>query len=130
MKGIFLVMTTPFKGFGELDSDSLRENIEFLTEQFRGRDCVLNRERGGLIKVVVDAANGRLPVLAGTAHAGTAPTLEMSRHAEDCGADGVMGVLPYYEITSEEGVYQHFKAVAESIDIPLMIYNNPITSKS
>ena len=143
MKGIFLVMTTPFEGSGELDLDSLRENIGFLTEQFKGRDCVLvpagstgefhnllDRERQDLIKVVVDEANGRLPVLAGTAYAGTAPTIEMSRHAEDCGADGVMVVLPYYEITSGEGAYRHFKAVAESIDIPLMIYNNPITSKS
>jgi 4-hydroxy-tetrahydrodipicolinate synthase len=83
-----------------------------------------------VIKTVVDEANGKVPVLAGTAQAGTKETLKMSKYAEEVGADGVQIVLPHYQLPSEEGMYQHYKTVAEGIGIGIMVYNNPAMTKA
>jgi len=87
-------------------------------------------EHKQVIKTVVEEVNGRLPVFAGTGRAGTRETLALTRYAQEVGADGVQIVLPYYHIPSEEGMYQHFKTIAEGIDIGIIIYNNPAVSGS
>ncbi len=139
---VVCINATPFRGDGDIDFEGLRENIRFLVDECRGKPLVLTPcgstsefytlspdERERVIKTVVDEANGKLLVVPGTAHSGTRRAVEHSRVAEDLGADGVMVVMPYYHVPNEEGMYQHYKAVAEGINIGVMIYNNPDTSK-
>ena len=143
MKGVIIVQATPFWEDGSVDVEGLRENTRFLVEKATGKDVVLvpvgstgefyalsDEERKRVIKTVVAEANGKVPVLAGTAQAGTGETLKMSKYAEEVGADGVQIVLPYYQLPSEEGMYQHYKTVAEGINIGIMVYNNPAMTKA
>ena len=78
--------------------------------------------------IVIDETNGRVPVLAGTAAPGTREVIELSRYAEDAGADGLQIVAPFYGRFTEEELYVHFEKVAESVNIPIMVYNNPLKS--
>jgi 4-hydroxy-tetrahydrodipicolinate synthase len=89
-----------------------------------------DKEHRRVIHCVVDEVGGEVPVFAGTPRAGTLETLWLSRYAQEVGADGVQVVLPYYHIASEEGMYQHFKSLAEGLDIGIMVYNNPAVSGS
>jgi len=139
LRGVLVVMVTPFTEKDEVDEEGLRENTRFLVEKgvnvlvptgSTGEFYALfDDERKKVIRTVVDEANGKVPVVAGTAHAGTKLTLEMSRYAEDVGADGAMIVSPYYHHPSDEGIYQHYRTVAEGLNIGIMVYNNPRTSK-
>ncbi|NIM44484.1 MAG: hypothetical protein GTN80_02030 [Nitrososphaeria archaeon] len=141
LTGVLCVMSTPFRQDDEIDEEGLKENTGFLIDKCLNRDFVLvptgstgeffaltDEERKKVIKIVIEEANGKLPVIAGTAQAATKKTLEMSKYAEDVGADGVMIVIPYYLTPTEEGMYQHFKTVAERINIGVTIYNNPAVS--
>lgn len=138
MKGVFVVQTTPFNEDGSLGLESMRANTRWLVERMSGKDFTLipvgstgefyamsDEECQAVIKVVVEEANGELPVIAGTGRAGTQETIKMCQYAESVGADGVMVILPYYHIPEEEGMYQHYREIAESINIGIMIYNNP-----
>jgi len=87
-----------------------------------------NEERKRLFDVVIDETNGRVPVLAGTAAPGTREVVELSRYAEDAGADGLQIVAPFYGKFTEEELYVHFKTIAEAVNIPIMVYNNPAKS--
>jgi len=139
---VLVVQLTPFKKNGELDLEGLKENTEFLAEKGSGKGLVLvptgstgefyamrDEERKEVVKTVIDAANGKVPVIAGTGHAGTIPAIEQSKYAQDVGADAVMIILPYYHVPEEEGLYQHYAKIAEAIDIGVLIYNNPDVSK-
>ncbi|HHV63382.1 MAG TPA: dihydrodipicolinate synthase family protein [Firmicutes bacterium] len=142
IKGVINIMPTPFNADGSLDKEGLRKNARFLVERFRGEDAVIvttgstsefyamsDEECKTVARIVVEEVNHELPVIVGSARAGTEPTIEMSKYAQEIGADGVMIVLPYYHIPSREGLYRHYKRIAESIDIGIMIYDNPFTSK-
>ena len=143
LKGVFVVQITPFNKDGNLDLEGMRANTRWLAERMSGKDFVFvpmgstgefyamsDDECKAVIKMVVKEVNGRLPVIAGTGRAGTIETIKMCQYAESVGADGVMVVLPYYHIPEEEGMYLHYKLVAESVNIGVMIYNNPATSGS
>jgi len=137
--GTQCVMVTPFRKDYSFDEDGLRSNTNFLIENgvhvlqptgSTGEFYALTmEEQKRAIKIVVDEAGGRVPVVPGTSHSGTAMTIEMSRYAESVGADGVMVVPPYYQMPTLEGIYEHYKAVAESVKIGIVVYNNPGTSK-
>lgn len=139
---VLVVQTTPFDENEELDLEGLKTNTEFLVEKrdlgplvlvptgSTGEFYALNDdERRKIISTVIDAANGKVPVIAGTMRAGAKWTSEHCKFAEDAGADGVMVVLPYYHVPTEEGLYRHYKKIAESIEIGLLLYNNPDVSK-
>jgi len=139
---VLVVQTTPFKKNGELDLEGLRENTRYLAEKGKGKGLVLvptgstgenyailDDELKRVVKTVVDAANGKVPVIAGTGHSGTLPVIEHSKYAQEAGADGVMVVLPYYHVPDEQGLYQHYAKIAEALDIGVLIYNNPDVSK-
>ena len=143
MKGVDIVQTTPFNKDGSLDLEGMRANTRWLVERTAGKDFILtptgstgefyavsDDERKAVIKMVVDEVKGRNVVLAGAAQAGTPETIKMCQYAESVGADGAMVVLPYYHIPEEEGMYQHYKQIAESVNIGIMIYNNPDVSGS
>lgn len=91
-----------------------------------GESPVLTKEEKiSLLKVVKDAVGDRVKVWIGTGSNNTRQSIEMSREAEKLGADGVMAVCPYYNKPTQEGLYQHFKAIAESVSLPVMLYNVP-----
>jgi 4-hydroxy-tetrahydrodipicolinate synthase len=90
---------------------------------------MLHEERKQVIKTVIDQANGRVPVLAGTGCVSTKETIALSKFAEDSGADGLLVVAPFYNILSEREIYEHYKAVTNSVDIPITVYNNPAITK-
>ncbi|RLE47310.1 MAG: hypothetical protein DRJ31_09040 [Candidatus Methanomethylicota archaeon] len=143
-KGVLMVVQlTPFKhGSEDLDVDGLRENTEFLVEASKRGPLVLtpagstgehytlnDEEYQKVLRIVVDVANGKVPVVPGACHSGTKAAVEKAKYAQDIGADGVMVVLPYYHVPTEEGLYLHYKKICESVDIGVVIYNNPDVSK-
>ncbi|MEM0505185.1 MAG: dihydrodipicolinate synthase family protein [Sulfolobales archaeon] len=144
MKGaVLVVQMTPFTRDDEVDVEGLRENTRYLISVSRGRPLALvpcgsngefyamkEDEIKKVIKVVVDEAGGKVPVIAGTGAAGTKIAVELSKYSQDVGADGVQVVLPYYHVPDEEGMYLHYKKIAEAVDIGVMIYNNPSVSKA
>lgn len=142
IRGVFIVTMTPFNDDGSFNDDGYRKNLRFLVEKCKGEDVTIvatgstgefyamtDEECKQVARVTVETVNGELPVLIGTARAGTRATLEMSQYAQSIGADGVMIVLPYYHIPSSDGLYRHFEQIAAGLDIGIMLYNNPITSK-
>ncbi|MEM2895979.1 MAG: dihydrodipicolinate synthase family protein [Candidatus Bathyarchaeia archaeon] len=143
LRGVFVVVATPFDEKDELDEEGLRYNLKFLVERGMGKKLSLivagstgefyalsEEEHRRLIKIAIDEVNGKLTLIAGTGQAGTKKALAMSKYAEDVGADGVIAVLPYYHVPTEEGMYSHFKTIAENIKIGMLVYNNPDTAKT
>jgi len=133
-KGAIVAIVTPFKN-GEIDEQALRELIEFQIEQ--GTDGIVpcgttgesatlsHEEHDRVIEITIDAAKKRVPVIAGTGSNSTAEALRLTKHAYEAGADGVLVVSPYYNRPTQEGLYQHYKKLAESIPIPIIPYNIP-----
>jgi 4-hydroxy-tetrahydrodipicolinate synthase len=143
MKGaVICVQLTPFKEDESVDYEGLKENTAFLIEACKGEPLVLtpvgstgekyavtDDEWRKIVKTVVDVAGGRVPVVPGASHSGTKVAVERAKYAQDVGADGVMVVLPYYHVPEEEGLYLHYKKIADAIEIGLIPYNNPDVSK-
>lgn len=141
MKGVFCVQTTPFNKDNSLDLEGMRANMRWLLERMAGKDFVFvpegtngefyvqsEDEWKAVIKMVVEEVNGRNPVIAGAGQAGTQETIKRCQYAESVGADGAMVVLPYYIAPEEEGMYQHYRQIAESVDISVVLYNNSLVS--
>jgi 4-hydroxy-tetrahydrodipicolinate synthase len=82
-------------------------------------------EHCALVKATVEHAKGRIPIIAGAGGNSTAEAIELTRYAKEAGADAVLQVVPYYNRPTQEGMYQHFKAIAEAVDIPVILYNVP-----
>ncbi|MEO8498258.1 MAG: 4-hydroxy-tetrahydrodipicolinate synthase [Planctomycetota bacterium] len=132
--GLSVAITTPFKD-GEVDYDTLRAQIDF--QIAAGTVCLVpsgttgesptlsHEEHERVISAVVEAAAGRAKVMAGTGSNSTAEALRLTRWAAKAGADAALLVAPYYNKPTQQGFYEHYKAVAEAVDIPLCIYNIP-----
>jgi 4-hydroxy-tetrahydrodipicolinate synthase len=132
--GLSVAITTPFKD-GELDLPALRTQVEF--QIAAGTHClcpvgttgesptVSHEEHEKIIAEVVEIAAGRIKVMPGTGSNSTREALRLTRWAASQGADAALLVAPYYNKPTQEGFYQHFKALSESVDIPLCIYNIP-----
>ncbi len=137
-EGVYCVLVTPFKTDESLDEDGLRSHIDRVIEN--GVDGVIiggsngefaslsEEERKRLIKVGTEHVNGRVPVVVGSMAPSTRETIRWSKFAEDLGAAGLLVVSPYYGSITDEALYQHYKAVAEAVNIPIMPYNNTDTS--
>ena len=143
MKGVDIVQTTPFNKDGSLDLEGMRANTRWLLERTAGKDFIFtplgstgefyamsDDERKAVLKMVVEEVKGKNVVMPGAAQAGTRETIKMCQYAESVGADGVQVILPYYVVPTEEGMYQHYKQIAESINIGIMVYNFPAVSGS
>jgi 4-hydroxy-tetrahydrodipicolinate synthase len=89
-----------------------------------------HEEHHRVVELTVKTVNGRVPVVAGSGSNSTAEATDLTRHAKDAGVDGVLMVSPYYNRPSQEGLYQHFKAVAEAVDVPIILYNVPSRTSS
>jgi len=132
MQGTYTAMITPFKN-GAVDYDGFRANIHFQISQgingilpigTSGESPTLTRdEQTSLICVAVEEAKGKIPIMVGTGSNSTEHTIENTRIAKELGADIALVVTPYYNKPTNEGVYRHFKAVAEAVDIPIVVYN-------
>lgn len=138
-EGTFVVTVTPFTSDEELDLEALRANVDYYIENgvhgvvvggSTGEFASLSlQEHKKIIEAVVDRVNGRVPVIAGTGACATRRVIELTKYAKDIGADGAMIIPPFYTKPNENEVFEHFKNIAEAVDLPIMLYNNPWTSK-
>ena len=138
-EGTYVVVVTSFTSDGELDLNALRANVDYCVEigvhgvipcGSTGEFATLSlEEHKKVIEVVVDQVNGRVPVVAGTGACATKRVIELNKYAKDVGADGALIIPPFYSKPKENELYEHFKNIAESVDLPIMLYNNPFTSK-
>jgi 4-hydroxy-tetrahydrodipicolinate synthase len=133
--GSIVALVTPMHDDGSVDYPALRRLIDWHIAE--GTDCigvvgttgespsVSVDEHCEIIRVSVEHAKGRVPIMAGTGGNSTREAIELSRFAKKVGADCTLSVVPYYNKPSQEGMYQHFKAIAEAADIPMVLYNVP-----
>ena len=135
IKGSLVAIVTPMHADGGLDLERFRSLIDFHVAQgtdgivvvgTTGESPTVNfDEHHQLISAAVKQAAGRIPVIAGTGANSTREAIDLSTYAKDAGADASLSVVPYYNKPTQEGLYQHFKAVAEAVDIPQILYNVP-----
>ena len=133
-RGSFTALVTPFKN-GALDEKAFRALVGWqIAEGTNGlvpvgttgeSPTLSHDEHKRVVEWCVDEAKGRVPVVAGSGSNSTEEAIDLSRHAEQAGADAVLVVTPYYNKPTQEGLYQHFKAIDEAIGIPILIYNIP-----
>ena len=133
-RGSFTALVTPFKN-GSVDEKAFRDLVEWqISEGTHGlvpvgttgeSPTLSHDEHKKVVEWCVDQAKGRVPVVAGAGSNATAEAVDFSRHAEKAGADAVLIVTPYYNKPTQEGLYQHYKAINDAIGIPIIIYNIP-----
>ncbi len=133
--GSIVAIVTPMHADGSLDVPGLRRLVDFHVQE--GTDAIVIVGTTGesptvnfdehcqLIRVAVDQAAGRIPVIAGTGGNSTAEAIELTRFASQAGASAALSVVPYYNKPTQEGLYRHFRAIAEAVDIPVILYNVP-----
>lgn len=132
-RGLYTAIITPFNEYGDIDEDALRKLID---EQINagvsgivscgstGESPTLTHdEHDQVIRLTVEQAAGRCHIMAGTGSNSTTEAITLTKHAKEAGASSSLQVVPYYNKPSQNGLYMHFKAVAESVDIPIIIYN-------
>ncbi|MEH7097372.1 4-hydroxy-tetrahydrodipicolinate synthase [Neobacillus vireti] len=132
---VLTAMVTPFDQNGDVDFNAARLLVNYLIENgteglvvsgTTGESPTLtSEEKVALFKLVVEEAAGRVPVIAGTGSNNTRASIQLTKLAAEAGVDGILLVVPYYNKPSQEGIYQHFKAIAESTVLPVMLYNIP-----
>jgi 4-hydroxy-tetrahydrodipicolinate synthase len=133
-QGAFVAIVTPFNN-GKVDEQGLIDLIEFHIASgthgivpcgTTGESATLSHnEHHRVVELTVKTVAGRIPVMAGTGSNSTSEAIDLTRHAKEAGANAVLMVTPYYNKPSQEGLYQHYKAIAEVVDIPIFLYNVP-----
>jgi len=131
-QGSIVALVTPFRG-GKVDEPTLRKLVDMHVA--RGTDGIVpcgttgesptlsHDEHKRVVEIVIEAAAGRLHVIAGTGSNATSEAIDLTAHAKKAGATGVLVVNPYYNKPTQEGLYRHFRAVADAVDIPIIVYN-------
>ena len=133
---LITAMVTPFDANGEINWDETARLIDYLIVDQKSDSLVVagttgesptlsEEEKLRLFQFVVEHSAGRSKIIAGTGSNDTAHSIELTRKAEQCGVDGILLVAPYYNKPNQEGLYRHFKAIAESTSLPVMLYNVP-----
>lgn len=133
-RGSITALITPFAG-GKLDEEAFSRLVDWQILEgthglvpvgTTGESPTLSRaEHKRVIELCIEAANKRVPVIAGTGSNNTQDAIEYTRHAKQAGADGALIVSPYYNKPSQEGLYQHYKAIHDAVEIPIIVYNIP-----
>jgi len=135
IKGSIVAIVTPMHADGSLDIEGLNKLIDWHIAE--GTDSIVIagttgesatvsvEEHCALIKATVAHAKGRIPIIAGAGANSTAEAIKLTRFAKEAGADATLQVVPYYNRPTQEGMYQHFKAIAEAVDLPVILYNVP-----
>jgi 4-hydroxy-tetrahydrodipicolinate synthase len=134
-QGTLPAIITPFTKEGRIDEEALRALIQFVIDEgvdgvvpcgTTGESATLtHEEHKNIVRIAVQTVNGKVPVLAGTGSNSTAETIDLTRAAKQAGADGALLISPYYNKPTQEGIYQHYKKVAEETAFPLVLYNVP-----
>ncbi len=132
--GSIVAIVTPFRN-GKIDEDAFRDLIEFQIQNgtsaivpcgTTGESATLSMdEHNKAIEIALSAAKKRVPVIAGTGGNSTSEAIELTAHAKKCGADATLQVAPYYNKPTQEGLYQHFRAIARAVPLPQVLYNVP-----
>ncbi|MFC1566761.1 4-hydroxy-tetrahydrodipicolinate synthase [bacterium] len=132
LEGSLVAIITPFKD-GKVDEECLRKLVNWHIEQgtnglvpcgTTGESATLSHdEHEQVVEIVVDEAKGKIPVVAGTGSNNTEEAVRLSQHAEKAGADACLVIAPYYNKPTQRGIYEHFKKVADSVKIPIVMYN-------
>ena len=132
--GSIVAIVTPFRN-GKVDERAFGDLIEWQLANgtngivpcgTTGESATLTHdEHHRVVRLTVEVAKGRVPVIAGTGSNSTDEAISLTRHAKDAGADGALLITPYYNKPTQEGLYRHYKAVAEAVDMPLVLYNIP-----
>lgn len=135
LEGSFVALITPMKKGGEIDEEAVRKFVDFQINQgthglvpcgTTGESATMTHaEHKTMIEIVIDQAKGRVPVLAGTGSNSTHEALELTKHAEKAGADAALLITPYYNKPTQRGLIHHFTTIADSTNIPLVLYNVP-----
>ena len=135
ISGSIVAIVTPMHEDGSLDLPGMRRLVDFHVQE--GTDAIVVvgttgesptvdvEEHRELIRTVVSQVAGRIPVIAGTGANSTAEAVELTKFAKAAGADAALSVVPYYNKPTQEGLYQHFRTIAEAVDIPVILYNVP-----
>ncbi|WP_457677747.1 4-hydroxy-tetrahydrodipicolinate synthase [Thermovibrio sp.] len=133
-EGIYVAVPTPFKN-GKVDKEALKKHLEFLIENgvdgivpcgTTGESATLSyKEHEEVIALTIEECKGRVKVIAGTGSNSTKEAIELTEFAYKAGADGALLITPYYNKPNQEGLYRHFKAVADAVPIPIVLYNVP-----
>ncbi len=133
-QGVFTALITPFKN-GQIDEKSFVNLVKWQIEQgvnglvpcgTTGESPTVSyEEHNRIVTLCIEAADGRVPVIAGTGANNTQEAIMFTRHAKDAGADAALIVSPYYNKPTQEGIFQHFKAIHDAVDIPIIVYNIP-----
>ena len=131
-KGSMVAMVTPFKD-GEVDEAKIKELVKFHIDNgtdalvpcgTTGESATLSfQEHERVVESTIEASGGKIPVIAGSGSNNTKEAVLLTKHAKKAGADGALVISPYYNKPTQEGLYRHFKAIAEEVDIPIMLYN-------
>ena len=133
-KGSLPALITPFKN-GEVDTKAFQEFVEWQISEgshglvpcgTTGESPTLSHEEHKLVvELCIEAASGRVPVIAGAGSNSTLEAIDLAKHAKSAGADAVLVVSPYYNKPSQEGLFRHFEAINNAVDIPIIVYNIP-----
>jgi 4-hydroxy-tetrahydrodipicolinate synthase len=134
-QGTGTAMITPFNSDGSIDEKALRRFVDFQIDGgvhmllpcgTTGEGATLDdNETDRVVQIVIEQSRGRVPVIAGAGSNSTAKAIQLTKRAKRIGADGVLSVGPYYNKPTQQGFYEHFKAIADSEDIPIIVYNVP-----
>ena len=134
-KGSLVALITPMRQDGSIDEKALAALVDWQINEgttaivpagTTGESPTLNHaEHKRVVEIVIEVANGRAPVIAGTGSNSTEEAIELTRHAKKAGADAALIVTPYYNKPTQEGLYLHYKTIADTVDLPIIIYNIP-----
>jgi 4-hydroxy-tetrahydrodipicolinate synthase len=134
-KGSLVALITPMRPDGSVDEKAYADFVDWQIKE--GTDAVVpvgttgesptlsHDEHKRVVEIAIEVAKGRVPVIAGAGSNSTAEAIDLARHARKAGADATLVVTPYYNKPTQEGMYLHFKAIADAVDLPLIIYNIP-----
>src|SRR3970040_1485774 len=133
-RGSITALITPFRN-GKFDETAFRSFVEWQIEEgteglvpcgTTGESATLSHaEHKRVTEICIDAADGKVPVIAGTGSNSTAEAIELTEHAKEAGAAAALVVTPYYNKPTQEGLYQHYKAIHDAVDLPTLIYHIP-----
>lgn len=135
LEGIYASLVTPFDSNGELDENGLMSNVDFVIKDgvhgilaLGGTGeavCLSDKEQKKVMDIVVERAHGKVPVVIGTIGIATSKVVDLTKKAEESGADAVMIVPPYFVYSTYQNVFRHFKTIAENTDLPIVIFHTP-----
>ena len=135
LKGSMVALITPMRADGSVDEKAFKDLVDWQIKEgteglipvgTTGESPTLSHEEHKrVVELCIEAARGRVPVIAGTGSNSTSEAIDFTRHAKEAGADACLVVTPYYNKPTQEGMYLHFSAIADAVDLPLVIYNIP-----